>query len=299
MRNGITALCILLQIGLAFGQKGAGVFGRVIDAKTQKTLEYVVVSIQNTNAMQLTTAKGEFNFENAKTGDQLLLIHNQGYKDALFPIKIIEGIQLDLGSIELEEENNSAQQEGGIITLSESDLGEENSGSESTSGLLQASRDAFQQAAAFNWGQARFRVRGLDSENASMLINGVIMNKLYDGRPQWGNWGGLNDALRNQEFSIGTAPSDYIFGGIVGTQEINTRASIYRPGTRISFSGTNTNYSWRMMGTYASGINAKGWAFVISAGKRLAKEGYYEGASYDASSIFLSVEKKVKRSSFP
>jgi hypothetical protein len=44
-------------------------------------------------------------------------------------------------------------------------------------GLLQSSRDAFQQAAAFNWGQARFRIRGLDSENGTM-INGITMNKL-------------------------------------------------------------------------------------------------------------------------
>jgi hypothetical protein len=45
-----------------------------------------------------------------------------------------------------------------------------------------------------------------------MMINGVVMNKIYDGRPQWGEWGGLNDALRNQEFTLGTAPS-YTFGG--------------------------------------------------------------------------------------
>ena len=108
-----------------------------------------------------------------------------------------------------------------------------------------------------------------------------------------GDWGGLNDALRNQEFSMGTAPSDYTFGGILGTQEINTRASIYRPGSRISFSGTNTNYSWRMMGTYASGMNVRGWAFVVSAGKRLAAEGYFEGTNYDANSAFISVEKKL------
>ena len=116
------------------------------------------------------------------------------------------------------------------------------------------------------------------------------MNKLYDGRPQWGNWGGLNDALRNQEFSIGTAPSDYTFGGILGTQEINTRASIYRTGTRISFSGTNTNYSWRMMGTYASGMDKDGWAFVISASRRFAQEGYFEGTDYAANSVLFQIK---------
>ena len=41
------------------------------------------------------------------------------------------------------------------------------------------------------------------------MINGISMNKLYDGRPQWSNWGGLNDATRNQEFTMGSAPSDY------------------------------------------------------------------------------------------
>jgi len=112
------------------------------------------------------------------------------------------------------------------------------------------------------------------------MINGVAMNKIYDGRPQWGNWGGLNDATRNQEFTMGSSPSDYTFGGILGTQEINTRASIYRPGSRISFSGANTNYNWRAMATHASGMNTKGWAFVVSASGRWA--GYRSWPGRDA-----------------
>jgi hypothetical protein len=30
------------------------------------------------------------------------------------------------------------------------------------------------------------------------MINGVVIDKIYDGRPQWGEWGGLDSALRNQ-----------------------------------------------------------------------------------------------------
>lgn len=281
-----------IPIPFAFAQQETGISGKVMDSKTKQPVSYVVVSIQNTNLMQLTTVDGKFRFDSVSQGNQLVLFHSQGYNDALFSVEIIAGQILDLDTILLEEDQTSEQQTG-LIALSESDLSDDNSGSESTSGLLQSSKDAFQQAAAFNWGQARFRIRGLDSEHSTMMINGVSMNKLYDGRPQWGDWGGLNDALRNQEFSVGTAPSDYTFGGILGTQEINTRASIYRPGTRISFSGTNTNYSWRMMGTYASGMNAQGWAFVVSAGKRWAQEGYFEGTNYDANSAFISVEKKV------
>ncbi|MEZ7505623.1 carboxypeptidase-like regulatory domain-containing protein [Flavobacterium sp. Arc2] len=295
MRKIGLTLFVVLQIGFAFAQNKTGISGTVLDAKTQQPLAYVVVSIQNTNAMQLTETSGKFSFDDLILGDQLVLFHSQGYKDALFPVTIHAGEVLDLGTIMLEEDEISDQQRS-LIRLFENDLTDDNSGSESTSGLLQSSKDAFQQAAAFNWGQARFRIRGLDSENAITMINGVSMNKSYDGRPQWSNWGGLNDATRNQEFTVGTAPSDYTFGGILGTQEINTRASIYRPGTRITVSGTNTNYNWRMMGTFASGMSDSGWALVVSAGKRYAEEGYFEGTTYDANSLFLSVEKKLSDS---
>jgi hypothetical protein len=292
MKNVFLTIFLLFQLGLTFAQNETGIKGTVLDSKSQKPLATVVVSIQNTTLMQLTSTDGEFTFENVVEGEYLILFHTQGFKDALIPVTLISSELLDLGTIILEEDQ-IAEVQTSMIRLFDTDLGDDNSGSETTSGLLQSSKDAFQQAAAFNWGQARFRIRGLDSENATTMINGVAMNKLYDGRPQWGNWGGLNDATRNQEFSIGTAPSDYTFGGILGTQEINTRASIYRTGTRITVSGTNTNYSWRTMGTYASGMGSSGWALVVSAGKRLAQEGYFEGTTYDGNSLFMSVEKKL------
>jgi hypothetical protein len=127
------------------------------------------------------------------------------------------------------------------------------------------------------------------------MINGISMNKIYDGRPQWSNWGGLNDATRNQEFTLGSAPSDYTFGGILGTQEINTRASLYRKGTRISMAGTNTNYSWRSMVTHNSGLMENGWAYSISGSRRWAQEGYFEGTDYGANSFFASVEKRINK----
>jgi hypothetical protein len=52
-------------------------------------------------------------------------------------------------------EDEILDQQRSLIRLFENELTDDNSGSESTSGLLQSSR-CFQQAAAFNWGQARF-----------------------------------------------------------------------------------------------------------------------------------------------
>jgi hypothetical protein len=291
MKKLVFSIFFVIQTAVVLAQSGTGFTGRVVDSKTQKALANVVAEIQNTSLTEFSDATGRFTFKEVATGSQLLRVKSVGYKDQLLAIDVEEGKILDLGILVLEVDITEEQQLS-LITIVENDLGDDNSGSENTAGLLQASRDSFQQAAAFNWGQARFRIRGLDNENGMTMINGVVMNKIYDGRPQWSNWGGLNDATRNQEFTMGTAPSDYTFGGILGTQEINTRASLYRPGTRISFSGTNTNYSWRTMATHASGMNKNGWAFIVSGSRRWAQEGYFEGTDYSANSFFASVEKK-------
>ncbi|MBA4133140.1 MAG: TonB-dependent receptor [Flavobacterium sp.] len=292
MKKLVISTLFVMQVFFVFAQTTAGITGKVVDSKTQKPLQNVVASIENTSFTALTDATGVFVFKEVPSGSQLLQIKSAGYKDQLLSVEVEAGKVLDLGVIVFEEDVTSEQQLS-LVTITENDLGDDNSGSESTSGLLQASRDVYQQAAAFNWGQARFRIRGLDNEYSTTMINGISMNKIYDGRPQWSNWGGLNDATRNQEFTMGSAPSDYTFGGILGTQEINTRASIYRKGSRVSFSGTNTNYSWRTMGTHASGMNKDGWAFVVSASRRWANEGYFEGTNYAANSLFASVEKKI------
>ncbi|WP_445453493.1 carboxypeptidase-like regulatory domain-containing protein [Flavobacterium sp. 25HG05S-40] len=291
MKKLVISTLFVMQVFFVFAQTTTGITGKVVDSKAQKPLQNVVASIQNTVLTTLTDGTGAFVFKDVPKGSQLVQIKSNGYKDQLLVVEVETGKMLDLGIIVFEEDITSEQQLS-LVTITENDLGDDNSGSESTSGLLQATRDVYQQAAAFNWGQSRFRIRGLDNEYGVTMINGISMNKLYDGRPQWSNWGGLNDATRNQEFTMGSAPSDYTFGNALGTQEINARASIYRPGSRISMSGTNTNYSWRMMGTVASGLSKDGWAYVISASRRWAQEGYFEGTDYSANSLFASVEKK-------
>ena len=275
-------------------QNQSTIKGKVVDSKSQNPLGSVKVMIQSNEQFVTTNNLGEFQINGIIAGAQTLVVSTNGYNTQNFAIEVVAGQTLDVGLMFLEEDITSEQQLS-LVTITENDLGDDNSGSESTAGLLQSSRDAYQQAAAFNWGQARFRMRGLDNEYGVTMINGISMNKIYDGRPQWSNWGGLNDATRNQEFTLGSSPSDYTFGGILGTQEINTRASLYRKGTRISQSGTNTNYSWRTMITHNSGLMDNGWAYSISGSRRWAQEGYFTGSDYGANSFFASVEKRFNK----
>ena len=177
------------------------------------------------------------------------------------------------------------------ISLSDDELNDDTSASDNISGLLNSSMDVFYRTAAYEFSSSFFKVRGLDSDNAIVHINGIKMNKLYNGRPQWSNWGGLNDVLRNQELSNGSIPLKYNFGGILGSNNINIRASEYGEGGRITYSSSNRSYSNRLMATYNSGMLQKGWAYSLSIGRRWGNEGYQDASFYDSNSAFLSVQK--------
>ncbi len=161
------------------------------------------------------------------------------------------------------------------------------------SGILQSSRDVFVSTASYTFGAARFRIRGYDSENYTVSMNGVNLNDMESGRVYWSSWGGLNDALRNSEILNGISATQFSNGGVGGATNMEVRASSYRPTTKLTYSLLNKSYNQRLMFTYATGQMQNGWAITFSGSKRWAEKGYVEGSSYDAYAYFLSVEKKL------
>lgn len=178
-----------------------------------------------------------------------------------------------------------------VYTLTTDDLDGE-LGNQDISGILQSSRDPFTAVAGFNFGQARFRIRGYDGENTLVSINGVRVNDLETNWAVWSNWAGLNDVTRWMQVRTGIGPSRQLFGSIGGTTDINISASSLRKGIRTSYASANRAYRNRVMVTYATGMNAKGWAFAFSGSRRWAEEGYVEGTSFDAYAYYAGVEKR-------
>lgn len=179
-----------------------------------------------------------------------------------------------------------------VFTITADDLDAE-LGNQDISGILQSSRDVFTATAGFNFGSARFRVRGLDSEFMPVSINGVLMNDLELGWASWSNWGGLNDVTRWMQVRTGLGASRINFGGMGGYTNIDVRPSQLRKGLRLSYASTNRAYRNRIMATYNTGMQANGWAFSASGSRRWAEEGYVEGTSFDAYAYYLAAEKKI------
>lgn len=194
----------------------------------------------------------------------------------------------DTVKVDMKQDNASAS----VVVISQVELeGDEESAD--ISGILQSSRDIFVSTAGYTFGPARFKIRGYDSDNSTVSMNGVSLNDMESGNVYWSSWGGLNDAFRNSEVLNGITSSLYSYGGIGGATNMEVRASSYSPTVKLTYSSLNRSYNNRLMFTYATGLMKNGWAVTFSGSKRWAQEAYTKGTSYDAYSYFLSVEKKL------
>lgn len=266
--------------------------GLVLDRRSKKEMPSCMVSLKSTSILVETSRGGRFKITTTLKGDHILQVVCSDYISKRLPITLRQG-ELDLGNIYIEKDITFEKTDN-LIALTDADFYEDEN-SAPTSGLLQATRDVFLNRAAFDFGQAFFRVRGYDSQNGQVMINGIPMNKMFDGRPQWNNWGGLNDVTRNQQFTNGLEASDFTFGGILGNTNVDTRPSGLRSGTRLSSSVSNRTYAGRLMATYNSGMKKNGIGYIVSGSRRWAKQAYIDGTLYDAFSLFTGLEYKINR----
>ena len=259
--------------------------GSVLDGTTGEPIPDVTITIEETGQTKQTNVKGEFSFTvNVPLGEQVLKVEKVGFVTKRYPIIVNEGQIVDISGMTLDFDDN--KDDLFVISISDDNLNSEDDGlTDNISGLLQASRDAFLSAAAYDFSATFFRPRGLDNANGKVLINGIEMNKQFSGRPQWANWGGLNDVQRNQEFSMGMSANDYNFGDLAGTNNIIMRASKYREGGRVSYASANRSYTGRVMASYSSGLLEGGWSYSVLGSRRFGEEGFRDGTLYDANSF--------------
>jgi len=261
--------------------------GVVLEYRNQEPLQDIAVQLEASKEETRTNEKGEFVLRTELKGQQQLIFSSSNIVTKYYPV-FLENESIQIGRIYMEQ-NFTREKTDNLVGLTETDLFD-NTTLETTSGLLQATRDVFLSRAAFDFSQAYFKVRGYDSNEGKVLINGIPMNRTWDGRPQWNNWGGLNDVTRNQELDYGLSSSENAFGGLLGSTSIDISPTNARPGLRFSAATSNRTYRNRVMATYNSGIRNNGLAYSLSISRRWSQEGYVDGTQYNAYAVFSAVD---------
>jgi hypothetical protein len=161
------------------------------------------------------------------------------------------------------------------------------------SSLLQSSRDVFTQFSSFQFSGARYRMRGYQSENQLILINGINVSNIENGAASFSSWGGLNDVTRYSETRFGNSSSRLGFSGSGGYTNMDSKASSFRKGTRVSYANSNRTFSNRIMVTHSTGMMQNGWALTLSASSRWGDQVYIPGTYFRANAFYLSLDKRI------
>jgi len=294
MNKSIYLFLLILFTSFSFGQQ-TKITGTVVGDTDEVPIRDVEITVEGTLISGTTNNQGVFVLENddLPPGEQILIVNKEGYLSKRYPIVIVEAETLDLGLIYLKQDIAEEAEQIGIISLSDNELAGDDNVLFNVSGLLQSTRDVFLRAAAFDFSATFFNPRGYDNARGKILINGMEMNKFQTGRPQWTQWGGLNDIQRNRTLSMNTHANEFQFGDLAGTTNIDMRASGQRKGGRVSYASSNRSYEGRIMGSYNSGILAGGWSYSVLMSRRFGNEGFQDATLYDANSFTASVEKKI------
>jgi len=287
----LSIVVMLIACATAFSQQ-VTVTGTLLDAYDETPIDQATIKLAGTFAETKTGEDGTFSLAVDYQESFELTIYQNLYEKIYITIQPI-GDEHSIGVLYLTKLSDEEQVNIPTIVLNEQEIGDEDNGAEDVSGLLSASRDPFAEAAAFDLSWARFRMRGLNSSTQEMMMNGILTNDLETGSVRWSLWSGLNDAVRTRRDVLNMGMSDFAFGGLGGSANINIRPSAMRKWSRVSYAMSNGNYRHRLMGFHNTGLNDKGWGLALSASRRYAEEGYVEGTFYDAWSYFVSLEKRV------
>lgn len=283
---------LLFLLAQAASAQTATIRGTVTEAENNALVVDASVVLAQTGIFAATDNRGKFSLYDVPPGAYTVVVTRNGFLPIEQKAEVKAGEELVL-NLSLSRDPASVTTNSGdipTITLEEGDSDDE--GSSDVGGLLNASRDVFQNVSNFGWFVFRFRERGYDGDNFPLLLNGVPINDPETGNAFFGEFGGLNDVLRNRESVIGINPADYAFTELGGATNIDTRANVQRKQIRASYAISNRSYRHRVMVTANTGLMPGGWAVSISGSRRWAEEGWYDGTFFDGYSYFLSVDKK-------
>ncbi|MBL4560396.1 MAG: TonB-dependent receptor [Labilibaculum sp.] len=272
--------------------------GVVVDGSTNESLPGASVVVAGTTSGTVTGFDGSFVLE-LPQGATELVVSFVGFLDK--EIKL-NGSQ-DLGSIKLESDaiglNEvsvmasiaiNRQTPVAVSTISQTLIAEK-LGNQEFPEMLKSTPGVYATKAGGGYGDSRINLRGFESNNIGVMINGVPINGMENGKVYWSNWAGLSDVTRSQQVQRGLGASKVATPAVGGTINIITNSTDAKKGGSFAY-GIGNNGMEKQILTLSTGLLDNGWAVTFS-GSRSKGDGWVKSTDYEGWSYFLSVGKQI------
>lgn len=141
------------------------------------------------------------------------------------------------------------------------------------------------------FGDAKTNMRGFQSANVAVMVNGIPINDMEWGGVYWSNWAGLSDVAANIQTQRGLGATIVSTPSIGGTINITTRTIDVEKGGSVWYGMGNdgmNNYGLKV----STGLMKNGWAVTV-LGSRKWGDGYIQGTPFNSYNYFVNVSKRI------
>lgn len=273
--------------------------GKVVDQDTNEPLVGVTVFSPKTNKGANTSLDGSFSFK--VSGDEKELnISYVGYKPKTISLN---SQKTNLGTISLESDviglkdvtvtSSIAIRRKTPVALSVINplTIEEKLGTQEFPEILKSTPGVYATKQGGGFGDSRINLRGFESANIAVMINGVPVNDMEWGGVYWSNWAGLSDVTRSMQVQRGLGASKVAAPSLGGSINIVTRSTDAKKGGTLYYGVGNDGYN-KIGFSVSSGLTSNNWAVTL-LGAKTTGNGYIQGTEFESYSYFINVSKLI------
>jgi hypothetical protein len=177
-----------------------------------------------------------------------------------------------------------------VSTIKAADI-ERKLGSQEFPEVLKSTPGVYATKSGGGFGDGRINLRGFNSENVAVMINGVPVNDMENGRVYWSNWAGLSDVTAAMQVQRGLGASKVAVPSIGGTINILSKTSDIEKGGNVMASTGNDGYQ-KYGFTLSTGLMDNDIAATVSFA-RTTGEGYVDGTQFNGYNYFVNFTKNI------
>ncbi|WP_149273205.1 TonB-dependent receptor [Pareuzebyella sediminis] len=137
------------------------------------------------------------------------------------------------------------------------------------------------------FGDSRINIRGFDTNNSAVMINGVPVNDMENGQVYWSNWAGLADVTSAIQVQRGLGSSKLAVSSVGGTINVVTRSATNVEGGTIAGTVGNDGYV-KTLASYSTGLLDNGFSTSLLL-SRTGGNMYADGTKFEGYNFFLAL----------
>ena len=294
-------MSFFLSLTLAWAQDGTTISGKLVEPSGE-TVIGANIYIKGTTIGTVTSLDGTFKFTTSLQGKHVLIISSVGMATIEKEVSL-SGIAIDLGSVEM---LNDAVGLAEVMVFADVAIDrrtpvavsnlkpetiEAKLGTQEFPEILKSTPSVYATKQGGGYGDGRINVRGFDSPNVAVMINGIPVNDMEWGGVYWSNWAGLSDVTRSMQIQRGLGASKVAVPSVGGSINVLTKTTDSKRGGSFSSAIGNDGYN-KFSFNVSTGLTEKDWAITL-LGSRTAGDGYIQGTEFEGYSYFFNISKRI------